>query len=32
MNGVATLAPHAPDALLPDLSDTEAALAALSKL
>ncbi|HZI19109.1 MAG TPA: haloacid dehalogenase-like hydrolase [Pyrinomonadaceae bacterium] len=32
LNSVATLAPHSPDLLLPDLSDTAAVLAALEKL
>lgn len=32
MNDAATLAPHAPDLILPDLSDTAAVFAALSKL
>jgi phosphoglycolate phosphatase len=31
-NSIATLAPHSPDLLLPDLSDTAAVLAALEKL
>jgi phosphoglycolate phosphatase len=32
MNSVATLAPHSPDALLPDLSDTDLLLRTLDKL